>query len=194
MNSRVQAKSSGSNPQRRGSGRSLDLRPSVHETEFAQALLKIEAQKQQIETLNLRLQEARAELNEVRGKLYQASAIGHIDLDQYGTILDLNAAAAELLGRKQPLLRGKPFSVFLRGQDTLRFSEHLRICGRTSQKHSLPLTLHFREGQPHPVYLSSIRLEENASRSDCLIRTLIADASAAATLEADHAELLNQEQ
>src|ERR1044072_7668502 len=144
MNSRIQAKISRSRKKPGEPALPLGFRQSTLEQELAE----IESQKRQINELQQRLQETRAELEEARARqteIYQASAIGHIDLDQYGTVLEANPVAAQLLGRDPALLRGKPFAIFLRGQDTLRFSEHLRICSRTLQKHTVQLMLQVRD-------------------------------------------------
>src|SRR3954471_19931202 len=164
------------------------------ETELLNALNQIDSQQQRIRLLDEQLYKLRERLTAVETRnqqLFSTASVGYLDLNRLGSIEAVNPAAAELLQRDPQLLIGKPFSIFLRGQDHLRFSEHLALCQSRNEKHTTQLLLHIKDSPPLPVYLSSVPAQEGNS---WIFRTVLADNSAHANLAADHSEQLSREQ
>src|SRR5216684_5164892 len=85
----------------------------------------------QLATENQQLRAAYAQMEEAgasHAKLHDFAPFGFLTLDTQGTILDLNRAAAALLGREKSHLLGRPFAFLLASEDLPRFLAQLRDC------------------------------------------------------------------
>jgi PAS domain S-box-containing protein len=127
--------------------------PAAWET----ALCEMETRLQQLEAENGELRETCAELERTGvayAKLRQFAAVGFVTLDPQGTILNVNRAAAVLLGRNKSQLRHRPFASHLSPDDLLRFLAQVRRCGRSRQLVADEFVLSARHDQPRLVQLS----------------------------------------
>jgi PAS domain S-box-containing protein len=174
---------------------------------FAAENLDLRAQlrtaRREIETVRKRLHSAEGALERARTELkasrlrhdqfYDAAPVGYLDIDESGTILYANFTAARLLHYPgSNFLAGKPFSLFLRGDDTLRFSEHLGFCVINEQRHRVQLTIHPRDHPPFSVFLASGPIFEKGRPTIC--RSVIVDNAAEVTLLESYTEHVSRKQ
>ena len=107
----------------------------------------------ELEAQNQELREAhgRLELSQARySVLYHGAPVAFCTLDRQGLILELNDAAAALLGRSPTLLLGWPMTTLVAEGDRHRLWEHLRGCAERQGRVCTELTLapgHTRELQ-----------------------------------------------
>ncbi len=148
--------------------------------ELDHARREAETLKNKLEIAQRALDQTRAELDQNRlrrEQFYQAAPAGYLEFDAPGTIRYANVTAGKLLGLPPEigpnLLVGKPFSVFLRGEGTLRFSEHLRACLVNQQRRRVQLEIHPRHQSPLPVFLASVPVIQQGKAVLC--RTVMLD-------------------
>ena len=92
---------------------------------------ELEMRFTQLATENQQLRAAYAQLEEAgasHAKLHDFAPFGFLTLDTQGIILDLNRAAAALLGREKSHLLRRPFAFLLASEDLPRFLVQLRDC------------------------------------------------------------------
>jgi PAS domain S-box-containing protein len=87
--------------------------------------------------------------------LYHLAPIGFCTLDEAGTIHEINAAAAELLGHPPDLLRGRPLASMTRGFTYIDLWEHLGRCRERDGKTTTQLSFE-RQGRHYQIALVSV--------------------------------------
>jgi len=87
-------------------------------------LTQLAAENQKLRAAYAQLEAADAS----HAKLHDFAPFGFLTLDTQGTILDLNRAAAALLGREKSHLLGRPFAFIVAPEDLPRFLAQLRSC------------------------------------------------------------------
>src|SRR6266568_4323762 len=115
--------------------------PPVWEGRFCELemrLTQLAAENQQLRAAYAQLAEAGAS----HAKLHDFAPFGFLTLDTHGTILDLNRAAAALLGREKSHLLGRPFACLLAAEDVHRFLAQLRHCHHSHKIVSGEFSLH----------------------------------------------------
>ncbi|SRR6266567_1198499 len=92
--------------------------------ELEMRLTQLAAENQKLRAAYAQLEAADAS----HAKLHDFAPFGFLTLDTQGTILDLNRAAAALLGREKSHLLGRPFAFIVAPEDLPRFLAQLRSC------------------------------------------------------------------
>ncbi|HRI49477.1 MAG TPA: ATP-binding protein [Pseudomonadota bacterium] len=119
---------------------------------------RLEAERDQLLAQNQELRETQRRLEEERARyvdLYDFAPAAYLTFDVNGCIVELNLAAAALLGSERERLLGQPFLLFVAAADKQRFLSYLTGCFTRSDKPTLELTLAPRTRGPLVVQLVS---------------------------------------
>jgi len=158
--------------------------------------MELEALKDRVRGLEDALARARTEVALTKRRheeFYDAAPVGYLEFDHLGTIRFANSTVGKLLDQSDvDYLIGKPFSVFLRGDSTIRFSEHLRICLIHKRRHRTQLTIYPRNQPPVSVFLASVPVLDEGKAGLC--RSVMVDNTAEVLLLRDYTERFVNEQ
>ena len=117
------------------------------ETVFMRMLHELQVYQMELELQNRELREAQLELEEARDRfadIYDFSPLAYFTFDSHGSILELNLAGANLLGKDKLGLVGTPFVNFIARHERSNFLTYVRDCisgkGSASVEFELELT------------------------------------------------------
>jgi len=96
-----------------------DVRSLLHELSVHQ--VELELQNEELQRATLETEEARQKYYD----LYDRAPVACVTLDQRGCLVEMNLAAARLLGEPRALLIERPFSLCIRRADDSAFAEFL---------------------------------------------------------------------
>ena len=124
-------------------------------------------------------------------ELFDFAPVGFLVLDYNGLIVDINLAAARMLGVERRLLTGHPFAVYV-AEPRRRFLDHLLRCRRLDGTFRTELELRPRQGSTRPVEIVSARSASEQPRT--FFNTAILDLSERLRAEAERAQRLRDEE
>lgn len=159
-----------------------ELRDVLHELEVSQIELEVQ---------NRELIESRISVEESHDKylsLYDLAPVGYLTLDKLGTIIELNIAAARLLGVERKHLIGRLLSTKIQKSDLQKLRNHLHCCRDGENKVSE--TIHL-VGPEHlvPIQLLSAPVFDRAT-GEFTIRSAMTDLTSQKKAEGEKQELL----
>ncbi|HBA89261.1 MAG TPA: Fis family transcriptional regulator [Geobacter sp.] len=154
----------------------LEARRLLHELQVYQA---------ELENQNDELRRSREELEASRdayAELFDFAPVGYVSLDRGGGVLELNLAAANLLGMARGALGGKPFAGLIADADGREtFERHLALVRQRAGVQRCEIRLLRNDGAVIYGQLQSVALaRENEAR---YILTSIVDGTARRQLE-----------
>jgi len=117
------------------------------------------ARQVELEMQNAELRASQQMLAESRDRyvnLYDLAPIGYLTFDRKGRVIELNLAAAHMLGAERSELTDQPFSIYLTADDNVRFYAHLRRVFESDLKSTVEVRLRRRNGTDMDVCLESI--------------------------------------
>jgi PAS domain S-box-containing protein len=139
----------------------LDRKTAVPEKggpRVAKALLhELSVQKVEMGLQNEELQRASLEAEEARQKyydLYDRAPVAYVTLDRQGALIELNLAAARLLGEPRSALLGSPFAVFVRRHEIPVFTDFITRTFSSERMNTCEVSL-VKKGIP----VASVRIE-----------------------------------
>ena len=119
----------------------------------------------ELEIQNEELQEAQINLEESRRKyfdLYNFVSDGYFTLNKEGIILEVNLAAATLLGTERRKLINSSFIKYIDPADRNKFHHHCIDVMQTSIKHSIEIKLIKHDNNPFYVHMDTLNvLDDN---------------------------------
>ncbi|MFQ5509647.1 MAG: sensor histidine kinase [Leptospirillia bacterium] len=131
----------------------------------------------ELEMQNRELCEAQQELEASRDRyadLYDFSPVSYATFDARGVIREINLTGASLLGQHRSQVLGKPFSMWLSGEDILAFFRHLKNAFDTRDKTVTELHLKGAGGAMLDLRLESTVME-TPSAKPAQLRTALLD-------------------
>ena len=137
----------------------------------------LQIQKTDLEMDNKKLHSDQMKLREQAAKysdLYENSPAGYFSMDEKGIILEANITGATMLGVERGILKGRPFSGFIAGQDRKIFSLHCKELLETKTRQSCALRLMKPNGFRFHVRLESIVLPDEKEKSS-QFRAVVSD-------------------
>jgi PAS domain S-box-containing protein len=151
----------------------------------------------EVELQNRELREARGELEESWARyaeIYEHAPIGHLSLDAFGVIRQLNLTCAALLGREKRLLEGIPLRVILDPQSRDAFDSHLRVSASSRESRTVQLQVLLPNGESRPIeLLTAPRSEPARSTEPNLYHSALIDISERRRGEDRREELFRRE-
>ena len=113
----------------------------------------------ELELQNRTLRESQGQLERSWARyveLYEHGPTGHITVDAFGTIQQLNLKCASLLGRDRRLLEGVPLRVMLDPDSWSAFELHLRASLSSVEARTVQLVVLLPNGLKRPVELVTV--------------------------------------
>jgi PAS domain S-box-containing protein len=151
----------------------------------------------EVELQNRELREARGELEEAWARyaeIYEHAPTGHLSLDAFGAIRQLNLTCAALLGREKRLLEGIPLRVILDPQSRDAFDSHLRVSASSRESRTVQLQVLLPNGESRPIeLLTAPRSEPARSTEPNLYHSALIDISERRRAEERREELFRRE-
>jgi diguanylate cyclase (GGDEF)-like protein/PAS domain S-box-containing protein len=140
-----------------------DLRAmNVNSLEDAQRLItELQVHQIELEMQNDELRQTHEQLNVEREKyadLYNFAPVAYFIFDHRDIILDLNLAAAELLGNERKYLVERPITPYLTPDSLQTFVQHRQKALETRLSQTCELTIRRRDGAPAFVQVRTIAL------------------------------------
>ena len=137
---------------------------------------ELEVHRVELEMQNQELRQAQEELEASRDRyvdLYDFAPLGYVTLDARGFIRQINLTAVKLLGVERKRLAGRAFATYVEKRHKQLFRRHIQACLDGASPASCEVLLQPNEGEPVPVKLDSVRVEDNDHGPLC--RTAITD-------------------
>ena len=142
-----------------------------NESVFMRMLHEIQAQRIELELHKRELGEAKRELDEIRDNysaMYDFAPMAYITFDAQGAILDMNLAAAKLLGKEKLSLLGNPFVKFLAAYDHNRFLDCVIDSVSGIRNGSVEFELVLPDGKSKKILTSSVTAQvKNGDVDSC---------------------------
>ncbi|GAB4423262.1 MAG: hypothetical protein Kow0031_01690 [Anaerolineae bacterium] len=88
-------------------------------------------------------------------ELYKRAPVGYLTLDTNGTIQELNAAAAKILGMPRAQLRGMQMLLFFSSETAPQFQQHFEQVLATQETHECEVVLTWQNRPQVPVHVQS---------------------------------------
>lgn len=139
-----------------------DLRGKIEgagETVFMRMLHELQVYQMELELQNRELREAQLELEETRDRyvdIYDFAPLAYFTFDAHGSILELNLAAATLLGKDRLSLVGAPFVTFIARHERSDFLSYVRSCISGEGKTNIEFELELQDGKSIKVQTSRV--------------------------------------
>ena len=127
-----------------------DVKELIHELRVHQ--IELEMQNEELRQAQVELEESRTRYLD----LYDFAPIGYFTFDQEGLILEVNVAAADLLGMERSYLLKRGFSRFIAPDYQDAFYLHRRRVLESAAKQTCELKLIKKDGKPFYTQLESI--------------------------------------
>lgn len=138
---------------------------------------ELEVRQIELEMQNHELRKAQLQLGEAHDRyagFHNLAPTGYLTLDQNGCILEINPAAATMLGRDSTRVIGKPFSGHVVPGDSDSFFRHLRQAFGPVGKSVVELKVKGSAGESRDIQLESM-IEEGVAGNIPTCRTIMAD-------------------
>lgn len=153
------------------------LEASEERSELERLTQELHTHQIELEMQNRQLRDSQQQLEQSHNRyvdLYDFAPVGYLTLNDKGSIVDLNLAAASLLGRERALLIEQPMTRWLVPESRLPLLNHLRQVLAQQLRHStVDLQLMGREGTAaYDIQLDSICVEDDGR---LLCRTAMID-------------------
>lgn len=126
----------------------------------------------ELEIQNEELRRAQAENETIKARyfsLYDLSPVGYCSLSEKGTILQVNLAAATLLGVPQGALINEPLSRFILKEDQDIYYFHRKQNTETGEMHGCELRMLKQDGTVLWVHLTTIALQQTGGKPENLL-------------------------
>ena len=136
--------------------------PSEMDQEARRLLHELQVYQIELENQNDELRRSRQELEVSRdayAELFDFAPVGYVSLDGTGVVLELNVAAANLLGVERRALAGSPFDALIAdaaGRDV--FARHLACVRQRAGMQRCEITLSASDGRVIHAQLQSVAL------------------------------------
>ena len=136
--------------------------PSEMDQEARRLLHELQVYQIELENQNDELRRSRQELEVSRdayAELFDFAPVGYVSLDGTGVVLELNMAAANLLGVERRALAGSPFDALIAdaaGRDV--FARHLACARQRAGMQRCEITLSASDGRVVHAQLQSVAL------------------------------------
>ncbi len=141
----------------------------VESLEDAQRLItELQVHQIELEMQNDELRKMQELLEVERGKyadLYNFAPVAYFIFDDRDIILDLNLAAAELIGSERKYLVGHPLTAYVNPESIQVFVEHRRKALERSHPQTCELTIRRRDGVQSIVQVLTVVLEDKGEHS-----------------------------
>ncbi len=137
-----------------------DAQKLLHELQVHQ----IELEMQNEELLNA-YEAAEAALKKYT-LVFDQAPMGFVTLESDGTIVELNFAAAEMIGDRRFSLMGSNFKLYISDQSRTTFSEFFKKAYATQQKESCKILLGNETKSNSQIYIEGIVIEND---KNCLL-------------------------
>ncbi len=140
---------------------------------------ELEARQVELEAQNRKLRQARRQLEASRARyadLYDGAPVGYVSLDARGTIREMNAVAARMLGKERPRLLGRGLAGFVCEQDRGALREHVTRCLQRQPAPPCEVRLADRGHGPVPVEVRSL-VARDREKGTIRCRTTLTDIS-----------------
>lgn len=137
------------------------------ETVFMRMLHELQVYQMELELQNRELREAQLELEEARDRfadIYDFSPLAYFTFDTHGSILELNLAGANLLGKDKLSLAGTPFVNFIARHERSNFLAYVRDCIAGQAKASVEFELELTDGKS--IKVQSARVVAQLSKGN----------------------------
>jgi len=140
----------------------LEMKSLIHELQVHQIELEIQNQE---------LVESRKELERIKKEyfdLFHLAPVGYMQLDNRGTIQNLNLKCCEILGRAHEFIISRPFVSFVNPKDMSKFYHHLEVVNHSQQKQSVELSLSintYESNNHNKLVISNIDVEMHTTRN-----------------------------
>lgn len=143
------------------------------------------------------LREGRGEVEESWAKyaeLYDYAPVGHLTVDAFGTIRQLNLTCAALLDRERRLLEGLPLRGLLDPASHPDLEAHLRAVASSRAPTTVELLVLLPDGQQRPVDLvTAPRSPPQGDAAQVLYHSALIDVSERKRAEGQREDLLRRE-
>jgi len=120
----------------------IDRDRLIHDLEVHQA--ELESQNRELREMQQLLEESRSRYAD----LYDFAPVGYCTIDKQGRIVELNLAAAALLGRERGFILQRPLVTFLASGDRPRFQQHVADCMLAREPRTIEVILATRPSPP----------------------------------------------
>jgi len=147
-----------------------DLKAKIEgagETVFMRMLHELQVYQMELELQNRELQETQHELEETRDRfadVYDFAPLAYFTFDSHGSILELNVAGANLLGKDKLSLLGTPFVNFVARHERSDFLSYVRDCISGIGKDSVEFELDLPDGKS--IKLQTARVAVQLSKGN----------------------------
>lgn len=132
---------------------------AASETVFMRMLHDLQVYQMEFELQNRELREAQLALEEARERyeaLYDFAPFAYFTFDSHGSILELNLAAAKLLGKDRIDLLGTPFVNVIARHERSNFLTYVRACISGEGKASIEFELELPDGKSIKVQTARV--------------------------------------
>jgi PAS domain S-box-containing protein len=135
-------------------------------TDVQQLIRELEVRQDELKTQNEELQNALAEMAELRDRyveLYDFAPIGYFKLDEKGIIIEANLTGSRLLGLDRSVLIGRPFSRYIHSDSGNAFYLDVKQVFRSGEKEFCELQIKKENGISFAATLESIAVGQEGS-------------------------------
>lgn len=150
----------------------LRTRPDVRADKASSMVHELQVHQTELELQNQELQRTQSELQSSRNRyfsLFDLAPLPYFVFDAQHQLVDLNLAAAELVGSERARVKGQPFSPWLTAEHRDFFHQHLNLCFADLTPRNLEIRFEGRAKRPRWIRLHSQQLHaETGSELLCL--------------------------